>query len=139
MSTTLVVDTGQTIVGILSADDESYVAYYGPDIAAAIVRLEEVDEFVTYNGCIRDIPDLESFSWLHRGRGFQPKGAHTDMRLLVWSDEIWGSNLYDTYLRYFPAVPKFPDTFEGRNQKDVCVTLRLWQAWKAGRISDQRK
>jgi hypothetical protein len=130
--TTLVIDTGETIVGIFCVEDQTYIPYRGAEIASAIHRIQEADEVVTYNGKHRDLRDLGAFAGI---RGKLPlKGVHTDMRSICWSDEIWGRCLNDTYAEHFSDCPSFPLTSEGSNQDDVYKTYKLWELWcTAGR------
>jgi hypothetical protein len=129
---TLVIDTGQDIVGIFCVEDGTYLPYRGPEIASAIRRIEVADEVVTYNGKFRDLKDLGAFAGIH---GELPlKGVHTDMRSICWSDEIWGSSLHSTYSQHFSDCPRFPDTYEGSNEADVYKTFKLWELWKQGKL-----
>jgi hypothetical protein len=134
--TTLVIDTGQDIVGIFSVEDNKYVAYRGGNIPFAIQRIQSADEVVTYNG-------TEGAQWselVELGKragvsGELPlKGVHSDMRSICWSDRIWGSSLSKTYLKHFDSFPNFPDTHEGSNECDVYMTLKLWELWKQGKL-----
>ena len=50
MTETLVIDTGQDIVGIFSVEDDAYTPYRGADISTALQRIQSADEIVTYNG-----------------------------------------------------------------------------------------
>jgi hypothetical protein len=136
--TTLVIDTGQDIVGIFSVEENKYVPYRGRDIATAIRQIGSADEVVTYNG-------KEGAQWSdlvelgkHAGvTGELPlKGVHTDMRSICWSDRIWGSSLINTYSKHFDidSCPSFPDTHEGSNERDVYMTFKLWELWKQQKL-----
>ena len=127
---TLVIDTGQDIVGIFCVEDGTYLPYRGAEITSAIRRIEAADEVVTYNGKDRDLLDLARFA----GRRCKLKGVHTDMRSICWSDEIWGSSLRSTYSQHFSDCPRFPDTYEGCNEADVYQTFKLWELWKQGKL-----
>jgi hypothetical protein len=129
---TLIIDAGETIVGIFSNKDKLYNAYQGDDILTAIRRIELADEIVTYNGKNYDLGQLGKFAGL---QGDLPlKGTHTDMRSIIWSDRIWGSNLESTYLKHFASVPDFPETYVGSNERDVHMTFKLWELWKVGKL-----
>ncbi len=129
---TLVIDTGQDIVGIFSIKSRRYVAYRGHAITRALRRLQNAKEIVTYNGKNRDLKDLGKFAGL---TGDLPlKGIHTDMRSVCWSDRIWGSDLRSTYAMHFNTCPNFSDTYEGSNERDVYMTFKLWQLWKCNKL-----
>ena len=130
----LVIDTGEDIVGILAVDTQEYIPYRGGSIAIAIQRIELADEVVTYNGKYRDWLDLTKFAAKLGLAQFSPIGIHSDMRIICWSDRIWGSSLYSTYRKHFKTYPKFPDTYEGSNQCDVQMTFDLWNLWKLGEL-----
>ena len=129
---TLVIDTGQDIVGIYSVEEETYTPYRGSDILSAIERIKAADEIVTYNGKHRDLPDLVKFAGITGD--FPLKGLHTDMRSVCWSDRIWGSNLFDTYKMHFGNLPEFRHTYEGHNEKDTFLTFKLWELWRKGEL-----
>jgi len=131
---TVVVDTGQDIVGILSSGEATYTAYRGTSIATAIQRIQEADEVVTYNGKNYDLGELGKFAGLPAGQGLSLNGVHTDMRSICWSDRIWGKCLRDTYFMHFTELPKFPDTHEGSNNSDVYMTFKLWELWKRDQL-----
>jgi hypothetical protein len=129
---TLVVDTGQNLVGIYSVAGRRYVAYRGAAIARAIRRLQTAYEVVTYNGKNHDLEKLGAFAGLDGDLPIQ--GVHTDMRSICWSDRIWGMNLTRTYAMHFTDCPLFADTHEGSNECDVYMTFKLWQLWKRDRL-----
>jgi hypothetical protein len=82
--TTLVVDTGQNLVGVFSAEEQLYVPYRGVEILIALQRIAEADEVVTYNGKNYDLKELGRFAGLN---GDLPlRGIHSDMRSICWSD-----------------------------------------------------
>lgn len=129
---TLVVDTGQNLVGILTVEDNRYVPYRGDAIASAIQLIQTADEVVTYNGKNHDLEKLGAFAGIV---GDLPlNGVHTDMRSVCWSDRIWGSWLPGTYSRHFAECPTFPDTHEGSNERDCYMTFKLWELWKQGKL-----
>lgn len=57
---TLVVDTGQDIVGIFSVQSRRFAFYRGQSIARAIRRLQSAHEVITYNGKNYDLEELAS-------------------------------------------------------------------------------
>src|SRR5476649_375620 len=114
---TLVIDTGQDIVGIFCIDDKNFIPYRGDAIPTGINRIQAADEIVTYNGKLRDLEDLGKFSGLS---GELPlKGRHTDMRSICWSDRILGSSLDNTYFQHFTDCPVFQNSHEGSCERDV--------------------
>ena len=127
---TVVIDTGQNIVGVFSVEEKNFRAYLGNDIVAAIRLIETADEVVTYNGKLYDLENLGKFAGLP---GNLPlKGTHTDLRSICWSDRILGSNLGFTYGEHFDDCPSFDDTYEGSAERDVYMTFKLWERWKQG-------
>lgn len=114
----LVVDVGQSIVGIQDARRGRYFACYGDKRRRALERLEEADEVITYNGNRYDICKLDELSDKLRGTKFHMIGVHTDMRELCWPN-ILGSNLISTYKQHVGIKFEFPDTYEGSNRSDV--------------------
>lgn len=130
--TTLIIDTGQDIVGVYSVEQGNYVPYRGPDFALAIQRIVTAGEVVTYNGKLHDLDDLRRKARLPVGEELLLKGTHTDMRSICWSDRILGKCLRDTYLMHFTELSDFPDTHEGSNESDVYMTFKLWELWKQG-------
>ncbi|MEH8016603.1 hypothetical protein MN202_05130 [Rheinheimera muenzenbergensis] len=125
----LVVDYGETIIGIQNANGGKYIPYFDEKRIRALERLEQADEVVTYNGNRYDIGKLNNLSIMLRGREFLIAGIHTDMRELCWPGII-GSSLESTFNKYYDQSRVFPDTYEGSNQKDVYMTLMLWRYWK---------
>lgn len=129
---TLVIDTGQNVVGVYSVEAKNFRAYLGNDIASAIRLIETADEVVTYNGKLYDMGNLGKLAGLS---GNLPlKGIHTDMRSICWSDRILGSNLRFTFGEHFDDCPNFPDTYEGSAERDVYMTFKLWELWKQRRL-----
>lgn len=126
---TLVVDVGQSIIGIQPVRFGRYIPYYGDKRIRALERLEEADEIVTYNGNEYDISELNKISTCLRGKPFTTLGGHIDMREICWPN-IWGSNLTDTFKKYCIEQREFPKTYEGSNNSDVFMTLCLWRYWK---------
>lgn len=61
METTLVIDTGESIVGVLSVESKTYIRYMGSAISDALDRIRNALEIVTYNGKACDIRDLAKF------------------------------------------------------------------------------
>lgn len=133
--TRLVIDTGQSIVGVYSVEDGGYIGYRGSRISEAIERVQNADEVITYNGEMYDLEQLGKFAGIV---GDLPiKGKHIDMQRIVW-DPIVGSSLIKTYERHFKDCPDFPfgrggsgdcDDYEGSNQRDVYMTFKLWELW----------
>ena len=135
MNDTLVTDTGEDIVGIYFVCKNTYYAYRGDKIPAALALLTKADEVVTYNGNHYDLEQLRKFAGLPNDHAFQLNGVHTDMREIIWSKRIWGKCLTDTFFEHFTEVPGFPDSYEGRNERDCYMTFKLWELWKKGKLS----
>jgi hypothetical protein len=138
---TLVIDTGQSIVGIYSVEEREYLAYRGNRIAEAVECVHNADEVVTYNGEFRDLEDLGRFAGIEGKLSI--RGNHIDMQRMCW-DPIVGSSLIRTYSMHFDSCPDFPfgrrdpdlcDEYEGSNQRDVYMTLKLWELWKEGKLN----
>lgn len=125
----LVVDVGQSIVGVQNARSGRYIAYYGERRRRAIERLENADEVITYNGARYDISELNKISNTIRGEKLRLSGIHTDMQKLCWPG-ILGSDLASTFKKHIDIEQRFPDTYEGSNQNDVYMTKMLWRHWK---------
>lgn len=134
MHSTLVIDTGQDIVGIFSVVDQEYVLYRGRKIITSIQLIQNAKEVITYNGSNYDLVELAKFAGLPPEEKLLLKGTHTDMRSICWSDRIWGSNLTETYSMHFTDTLNFPDTHEGSNHRDVYMTFKLWELWKQGQL-----
>ncbi len=129
---TLVVDTGQDIVGIFSVQSRCFAFYRGQSIARAIRRLQSAHEVITYNGKNYDLEELAKFAGLS---GDLPlNGVHSDMRSICWSDRIWGRDLVSTYKMHLGDCPTFPDTHEGSVERDCYMTFKLWQLWKRDQL-----
>jgi hypothetical protein len=58
---TLVVDTGQDLVGVFFVEEERYVPYRGYGIAEAVKLIQAADEVITYNGKDYDLEKLGDF------------------------------------------------------------------------------
>jgi len=125
----LVVDVGESILGLQRVHHGRYVPYYGENRIRALERLEQADEVVTYNGNRYDIEKLNELSLRLRRKEFRMRGIHTDMQDLCWP-RILGSSLSNTYAHYCGTKKAFPDTYEGSNRCDVYRTLMLWRYWK---------
>jgi hypothetical protein len=134
--TTLVIDAGQSIVGVYSVEDGSYIGYRGGRISEALERVHNADEVITYNGEMYDLRQLGKFAGIDDELPI--KGKHIDMQRMIWYP-IVGSSLIRTYERHFKDCPEFPfgrsdsddcDEYEGSNQRDVYMTLKLWELWK---------
>ena len=132
MQTTLVIDTGQDVVGIYSVEECSFVVYRGNEIPIAIQRIQTADEIVTFNGKCRDLRDLGRFAGIDADLPIN--GKHTDMRSICWSDRIWGGDLFSTYMSHFWDRPAFPNTYEGSCHCDVYMTHKLWELLKQGKL-----
>ncbi len=130
----LVVDTGESIVGIYTVGNHRYTPYQGTDIARAIERIRRASVVVTYNGNNRDMLDLARFAGLPPGKELPLSGEHIDMREVCWSSRIWGKSLRDTYRLHFPQLPKCDDSYVRANWLDTYMTFRLWQLWRNGRL-----
>lgn len=138
--TTLVIDAGQSIVGVYSVEGRGYIGYRGSRIAEALERVQGADEVVTYNGEMYDIEQLGKFAGIV---GDLPiKGKHIDMQRIIW-EPIVGSSLIRTYGMHFKDCPEFPfghrdspdcDEYEGSNQRDVYMTFKLWGLWRDGKL-----
>lgn len=137
---TVVIDCGEHCVGVLSVEDQQFRVFRaGPEMDEALALIQSADEVVTYNGKRYDLRKLAEIARLEGP--MQLRGMHTDMRSVIWSDEILGSGLISTYQTYFASWPDVPDTYEGRNiQSDVLMTLALWKRWTdAGRGTFDRR
>jgi len=131
---TLVIDTGDDIVGVYSVGDRQFKPYRGVAIVDALARIEAATEIVTYNGNRYDLDKMAKFAQ-SAGVSFAFKGKHTDMCEICWSSRILGSSLENTFRTQFKtAPPSFPDTYEGNCECDVYMTYRLWVAWKDGSL-----
>jgi uncharacterized protein YprB with RNaseH-like and TPR domain len=131
---TLVIDTGDDIVGVYSVGDSQFKPYRGAAIVGALARIEDAAEVITYNGGRYDLEKLAKFA-RSIGVSFTLKGKHTDMREICWSPRILGTSLVDTFKQQFGRPPRrFPDTYEGNCECDVDMTYRLWYAWKEGTL-----
>jgi hypothetical protein len=139
--TTLVIDAGQNIVGVYAVEESEYIGYRGSRIAEALRRVQNANEVITYNGEMYDLEQLGKFAGLD---GELPlRGKHIDMRRMIW-EPIVGSSLIRTYDRHFKDCPDFPfgrresddcDEYEGSNQRDVYMTLKLWECWKDKKLN----
>jgi hypothetical protein len=129
---TLVVDTGQNLVGVFFVEENRYVPYRGNAITEAVKLIQAADEIVTYNGKDYDLEKLGEFVGIV---GDLPLGGvHSDMRSICWSDRIRGSNPQGTYDRHFAQIPVFPDTHQGSAERDCYMTFKLWELWKQGKL-----
>jgi hypothetical protein len=138
--TTLVIDTGQDIIGIYSVEACEYLAYRGSMIAEALERVRNADEVITYNGELRDLLDLSRFAGIDGD--FPLKGRHTDMQVTCWAP-LFGSSLTRTYNMHFTDCPEYPfsgtnsektGAYEASNRRDVYMTLKLWELWKEDKL-----
>src|ERR1700680_1348388 len=109
--TTLIFDTGMDIVGIFSVEENDYVSYRGDARSLAIQRIETADEVVTYNGSVHDGGSdcVKLGECAGMSDGLPLRGEHTDMRIICWSDRIWGSSLIKTYSMHYDLenCPRF--------------------------------
>ena len=78
--TTLVIDVGINIVGVYCVEDAKYTSYMGSEIPAAIQRIQDADEVVTYNG---EFCDLELGKFAGIDGALPIKGIHTDMQRMI--------------------------------------------------------
>lgn len=134
--TTLVIDAGQSIVGVYSVEGNEYIGYRGSRISEALERVQNADEVITYNGEMYDLKQLGRFAGID---GDLPiKGKHIDMQRMIW-EPLVGSTLIRTYERHIKDCPDFPfgrrdsddcDDYENANQRDVYMTLKLWELWR---------
>lgn len=138
--TTLVIDAGQSIVGVYSVEDREYIGYRGSRISEALERVQNADEVITYNGEMYDLEQLGRFAGIVDDLPI--KGKHIDMQRMIW-EPIVGSSLIRTYGMHFKDCPDFPfgrrdsddcDDYEGSNQRDVYMTLKLWELWKEKKL-----
>ena len=138
--TRLVIDAGQSIVGVYSVEDGGYIGYRGSRIPDALERVRNADEVITYNGEMYDLEQLGKFAGIV---GDLPiKGKHIDMQRIIW-EPIVGSSLISTYGLHYKDCPEFPfghrdssdcDEYEGSNQRDVYMTFKLWELWRDGKL-----
>ena len=133
----LVFDTGESIVGIYSVQNDEYIPYMGKEKRKGIARLVNAKEVVTYNGRSYDLDKLRQFSGLPEGEEITLTGTHTDMHLICWGG-INGSCLIDTYRLNCPddALPLFDDTYEASAEQDCYMTFKLWQALQEGTLKE---
>ena len=140
--TTLVLDCGERIVGILHVENDLFRIYtLGEDMDQALDLIRVADEVVTYNGTFHDLKVLGKFAGLDGELPIQ--GAHADMQRIRW-DPILGSNLVGTYDELFPHRPTPPppqqtipvhlDGYQRNNLRDVMMTFELWKLWKQGKL-----
>ena len=131
----VVVDAGESIVGVYGVAEAVYTAYRGKEMIRAVLRVQEADELVTYNGNRYDLKRLSEIA-AQSSRQFVLSGEHSDMQDICWGN-ILGSNLYNTYVRCVGSQPPaFPETYQGSNELDVYMTHKLWQLWCARKLMD---
>ena len=142
MPGTLIIDTGTNAVGIYSVADGVYTHYCGQTLAElAVPLIQDAEELVTFSGRNRDLPDLARFAGLPAGAVLPLSGKHTDMLSLCWDNSrMFGKSLVECYRIQFGEPPSFPEnTYEQNIERDVRMTLKLWQAWKQGELPHSPK
>lgn len=133
----LVFDTGQSMVGIYSVSDEKYIPYMRGQFDAAIKRLKKAHKAISYNGKRGfDYEFLNRFAQ-SPDKEFNFEGEHIDMRIICWSDRIWGSDLESTYFKQFgqkcsnsPFSNLRQAEYIENNEKDVYMTFKLWECFQ---------
>jgi hypothetical protein len=130
----LVIDTGQSIIGVYSVKDDAYTPFQGERLADALRQIRAADVVVTYNGNRHDLIELSRFAGTSPPHRFPLDGVHEDMKDIIWSPRICGKSLHATYLMHFPAMPDYKDSYVGCNRLDVHLTFKLWQLWKQGAL-----
>jgi hypothetical protein len=134
MMTALVIDAGTPrFLGILSVSDGKYTWYRGESIREGVARIYASDQVITFNGDRYDLAERGGFPEL---QNLPPTVAHVDMMAQCWQadQEFFGKGLRQIYVLLFGGVPAFPDTYEGDNERDCYMTLKLFELWKAGRL-----
>jgi hypothetical protein len=130
---TLVIDVGTTMFGIFFVKKAVYVPYVLDDRRAALYLLQNADEVVTYNGTKYDLTELGKLAGLTDELPL--KGFHTDMARICWGMwRYYPESLANTYRKNFESCPTFPDTYEANVERDVYMTFKLWESWKAGKL-----
>jgi hypothetical protein len=135
VTNTLVIDVGTTIVGVYSVESAQYVGYYGAARHEAVQLIQAASEVVTYNGARYDLLELGRIAGLPGNGPLPLRGEHSDMQEICWPG-ILGSSLKNTFARLVGSCPTFPETYEDSNQRDIHMTLKLWELWRAGQLTD---
>lgn len=131
---TLVFSVERDLLGIYSVKQRKYAAYRGPRIGEGILRLIKAAETVSYQGKRRALPRLAAYLKLPKGSSVRLRGSHVDLHRVAAARRGAGATLASAYRRHFDALPKFPSTAEGANRREVYMTFRLWQRWRAGAL-----
>jgi hypothetical protein len=132
--TALVIDIGTPrFLGILSISDMKYTSYKGESTREGIARIYASDQLITFNGDRYDLAERGGFPEL---QNLPPTVAHVDMMAECWQADqrFFGKGLRKIYDLLFDSVPAFPDTYEGDNELDCYMALKLFELWKAGRL-----
>lgn len=127
MSSPIVFDVGDNLIGLMYSESGEYKSFYGSERTGAIDALEGADEIITFSGLNYDIKEVEKASKELRGKGFSPKGIHTDIMTRCW-DTCYGADLAECFDKIIGEKVSLPDTHLGSNEKDVYMTLKLWKS-----------
>ena len=130
----IVIDAGSSrFLGVLSIENMKYTPYRGASIPDAITRIYAAEKLVTFNGTNYDLAPRGEFPELQN----LPKSViHIDMMGHAWNArrEFFGKSLREIYALIFGRLPSFPDTYEGSNEQDCYMTLKLFELWEAGKL-----
>ena len=128
--TTLIVDLGETVIGVYCVEDDTYIPYREPEYKIARNRIATADEVVTFNGEEYDL-------WMQplstkNGSKFLLSGVHTDMKIHCYG--IWGccgtklrENFELNFGNYEIPSRGYTDKYVVSNWEDVFMTLKLWE------------
>jgi hypothetical protein len=132
--TRLVIDAGApNFLGILSISDGRYASYWGESTRIAIERIKAADQVITFNGNRYDLAERGRFPEL---QNLPETVVHIDMMEESWQadQKFFGKGLKAIYLLLFGSLPSFPDTYDGDNEQDCYMTLKLFELWEEGKL-----
>ena len=130
----LVLDAGvPRFMGILSISDGLYTPYYERSAGKGIERIRAADQVITFNGNRYDLTGRGAFPEL---QNLPETVTDIDMMGICWcaDHKLFGKGLKDINLLLFGSLPFFPDTYEGDNERDCRMTLKLFQSWQVGQL-----
>ena len=126
---TLVLDVGQSIIGIYCVQHRRYDAYQDVRRIHGLRRIARAGELITYNGDRYDLTEISLLSERLGYAAFKLPPRHVDMRTVCWGPHIIGSSLENTYERQFGSIPSPSTSYEEDCRRDVRMTFELWSAW----------